>query len=118
MLARIIMTVLTLPLILRPSLHPFSPWSDGLSVLTLTTMLLVMFIAGGIALLALIRGFVALKTVERSSQFAIDPLLTQSACLVQPEDGPVRPSYAVHTTSTISIEDASEQWGVQQELEL
>jgi hypothetical protein len=117
MLARIIMTVLTLPLILRPSLHPFSPWNDGLSVLTLTTMLLVMFVAGGMALLALIRGFVALKTAEPSSP-AIDPLLTQSISLVQPEDGPVRPSYAVHATSTISIEDASEQWGVQQELEL
>ena len=118
MFTRIAMTVVTLPLILRSALHPFSPWNGGLSVLLLTTMLLVMFIAGGIALLALMRGFVALKTAEPSSQSTIDSLIPQSASLVQPDNVPVRPSYAVHSTSTLSIGDASDQWEVQQELEI
>ncbi len=118
MFARIFMTVVTLPLILRSALHPFSPWNGGLSVLPLTTMLLVMFVAGGMALLALMRGFVALKTAEPSSQPTIDPLLTQSACLAQPDNGLVRQSYAVHSTSTLSTEDSSNQWEVQQELEI
>jgi hypothetical protein len=73
MLAKLIMTTITLPLIWRSML--LSPWNDSLSALILTTMLFVMFIAGGTALIALMRGFVALKTAEPYAQTNINSSL-------------------------------------------
>jgi hypothetical protein len=58
LLAKLVMTLITLSLLWRS----VSPWNDSLSMLVLTTMLLIMFIAGGIVLIALMRGFVVLRT--------------------------------------------------------
>ena len=77
-LAKLTMTFITLPLILHSILYTLSPWNDSLSVFTFTAMLLVMFIAGGIALIALMRGFVALKTAEPYVQSGTNPPLAQS----------------------------------------
>jgi hypothetical protein len=82
MLTKLIMTLIMLPLIWQSVLLSLSPW-DSLSVFTLTTMLLVMFIAGGIMLIALMRGFVALKTTEPYTQTDANSALTQSASLLQ-----------------------------------
>jgi hypothetical protein len=82
MLTKLIMTLIMLPLIWQSVLLSLSPW-DSLSVFTLTTMLLVMFIAGGIMLIALMRGFVALKTTEPYTQTDANSALTQSASLIQ-----------------------------------
>ena len=78
MLAKLIMTLITLSLLWRLA----SPWNDSLSVLTLTTMLFVMFIAAAIALIALMRGLVVLKAAEPYTQTDISPL-TQSALSIQ-----------------------------------
>jgi hypothetical protein len=83
MLAKLIMTLITLPLIWRSVLYQLSPWNDSLSVFILTTMLLVMFIAGGIALIALMRGFVALKTTEPHAQTDTTAPLTQPVHPIQ-----------------------------------
>jgi hypothetical protein len=118
MFARILLTVVTLPLILRSTLHSFVPWNDGFSIFTLSFMLFVMFLAGGIVLLALLRGFVALKASESYAQSAIDPLPSQSACLIQSDNVAALQSYVVPSTSTLPVSDSSNQWGVQQELEI
>ena len=68
MLTKLIITLVTLPLLLHSILHTLSPWNDSLSIFTFTTMLLVMFVAGGIVLIALLRGFVATKTTELYAQ--------------------------------------------------
>jgi hypothetical protein len=77
MLAKIILTFITLPLILHSMLRTLSPY-ESLSVFIFTMMLLVMFVAGGIALLALMRGFVALRTTESYTQNGASPPLAQS----------------------------------------
>ncbi len=77
MLAKIILTFITLPLILHSMLRTLSPY-ESLSVFIFTMMLLVMFVAGGIALLALMRGFVALRTTEPYTQNGASPPLAQS----------------------------------------
>ncbi|MBV9229772.1 MAG: hypothetical protein JOZ18_10700 [Chloroflexi bacterium] len=83
MLAKLIMTLSILPLILRSVLDPLSSWNDSLVVFTLTPMLLVMFAAGGIVLVALMRGFVAVKTTEPYTQTDTTSPLTQSAHSIQ-----------------------------------
>jgi hypothetical protein len=64
MLAKILITLTMLPLIWRSMSYSLSPWSDSLSVVTLTTMLLIMFIAGALVLIALIQGFAVSKMPE------------------------------------------------------
>ncbi len=78
LLAKLTLTFITLPLILHSILRPLSPWNDSFSVFTFTTMLLVMFLSGGIALIALMRGFVASKTTEPYVQSGTNPPLAQS----------------------------------------
>ena len=75
MLVKLIMTVVTLSLIWSSTLHLISPWNDGLSVLTFTTTLPVMFIAGAITLVTLMRGFIAVKTDEPYAQTDATALL-------------------------------------------
>ena len=76
LLAKLSVTFMSLPWICRSSPYLFSFWNDGLSEFTLFTMLLVMFLAGGIALIALMRGFVILKATNVSSQSDIKPSFT------------------------------------------
>jgi hypothetical protein len=83
MLAKLIVILMTLPLIWRSALYQLSPWDDSLSMFILTTMLTVMFVAGGIALIALMRGFVTLKTTEPYAQTNTTSPLTQSAHAIQ-----------------------------------
>ncbi len=75
MIVKLIMTVVTLSLVWSSTLHLISPWNDGLSVLTFTTTLPVMFIAGAITLITLMRGFIALKTDEPYAQTDATALL-------------------------------------------
>ena len=75
MLAKLIMTIVTLSLIWSSMQRLISPWNASLSILTLTTMLPVMFIAGGITLITLMRGFIALKTSEPYAQTDATTLL-------------------------------------------
>jgi hypothetical protein len=76
MLAKLVVTLIILPFIYRSFLYSFSSWNDGLSKLILVAMLLVMFLAGGVVLFALIRGFVVSKTASRSSQNDIEAYFT------------------------------------------
>jgi hypothetical protein len=76
MLAKLIMTLMILPWLWHSGLYLFSFWNDSLSEFTLFTMLLVMFIAGGTVLIALMRGFVILRTTDTSSQSNMKPSFT------------------------------------------
>jgi hypothetical protein len=78
MLAKLILTFITLPFIVHSMLRTLSPWNENISVFILTTMLLVMFIAGGIALIALMRGFVALRMTDPYVQDDTSPPFAQS----------------------------------------
>lgn len=78
MLAKLILTLIMLPLILHSVLRPLSPWSDSFSGFTSVTMLFVMFVAGGIALIALMRGFVISKMTESYTQNDPNPPLAQA----------------------------------------
>jgi hypothetical protein len=64
MLTKLFIILTMLPLLSRSLIHPFSPWLDNFSAFTLTSMLLMMFLSAGIAFIALLRGVVALKTIE------------------------------------------------------
>jgi hypothetical protein len=64
MLTKVFIILTMLPLLVRSMTHPFSPWADSFSAFTLISMLLILFLSGGLTLIALLRGFVALKTVE------------------------------------------------------
>src|SRR6266705_1742444 len=68
MLVKLIMTLVTLSLVWSTMQRLILPWNAGLSMLALTTMLPVMFIAGGITLITLMRGFIALKTTAPYTQ--------------------------------------------------
>jgi hypothetical protein len=68
MLIKLVMTTITLSLVWSSMQRLILPWNAGLSMLTLTTMIPVMFIAGGITLITLMRGFIALKTTEPYAQ--------------------------------------------------
>jgi hypothetical protein len=83
MLAKLMITFAMLPLIWQSALRLFLVWNDNLSIIILTTTLLTMFVSAVIALVALMRGFVALKTTEPYIQTNTNPTLTQSAPLIQ-----------------------------------
>lgn len=68
MLVKLTMTVITLSLVWSSMVRLISPWNDGFSMLAVTSMVPVMFIAGGIALITLMRGFIAVKTDEPYAQ--------------------------------------------------
>ncbi len=76
MLAKLSMTFMILPWLWHSGLYLFSFWNDSLSEFTFFTMLLIMFISGGTALIALMRGFVILRTTNTSSQSDINPSFT------------------------------------------
>jgi hypothetical protein len=77
MLVKLIMTVVTLSLIWSSMLRLISPWNNSLAVFTFTATLPVMFIAGAITLITLMRGFIALKTDEPYAQTDATALLQQ-----------------------------------------
>jgi hypothetical protein len=115
MLAKLTMTLSALPLIWRSALHSLLPWSDSFSVLTLVIMLLVMFIAGGIALTALMHGFVTMKTAVPYAQADTISPLTQPMHpieqVVLQDNVLIQPSYTLLTGAS------SQQWEVHQEPE-
>jgi len=84
MLTKLMITFAMLPLIWQSALRSFLFWNDNLSILILTTTLLTMFVSAVIALVALMRGFIALKTTEPYIHHTnTNPTLTQSAHLLQ-----------------------------------
>jgi hypothetical protein len=76
MLTKLIMTLIILPLIYRSAVSPISLWNDSFSTFTLFAMLLIMFLSGGMVLLALLRGFVILKTTDAISHTDMKPSFT------------------------------------------
>ena len=108
MLTKLCIIFITLPMMSRSVLYPLSPWNDNLSIVILTMMLLVMFMAGGTALISLMRGFVTLKMTESSIQNEAVSALTQSEYLVQPmiltDNMPARQSYTDHVVNTLPQE--------------
>jgi hypothetical protein len=70
MLAKILITLTMLPLIWRSMSYSLSSWDASLSMVTLSTMLFIMFASGCLVLIALVRGFVASKMVEPHAHVA------------------------------------------------
>lgn len=68
MLAKLVMTIITLSLLWSSMQRLVSPSDVSLSTFTLTATLPVMFVAGGITLITLMRGFIALTTAEPFAQ--------------------------------------------------
>jgi hypothetical protein len=75
MLVKLIMTVITLSLLWSSMLRLISPWDNSLAIFTFTATIPVMFIAGAITLITLMRGFVVLKTAEPYAQTDATALL-------------------------------------------
>ncbi len=72
-LVKLVVTFVSFSWLWRSGLYLFSFWNDSLSELTFFTMLLVMFISGGTALIAFMRGFIILKTTNTTSQNDMTP---------------------------------------------